>query len=178
MNGQNMLVRGGCSNRDNNKNTPWPFWLKIAHAHIEKCISLMVKILGKFLLGRQVRRNRGAPPAPVVEYITPRARGDLIAKASGGVHLTRCCGDQVGCACLGVYCTRASSCPSANASSGVYGTLTSCVSSANASSGVHYTCARGVSSANASGGVCCTRARGVSRASVPSLSGCIGRVFA
>ena len=31
----------------------------------------MVKSLGKFLLGRQVRRNRGAPPAPVVEYIVP-----------------------------------------------------------------------------------------------------------
>ena len=31
----------------------------------------MVKSLGKFLLGRRVRRNRGAPPAPVVEYIAP-----------------------------------------------------------------------------------------------------------
>ena len=51
--------------------TPWPFWLKVAHAQIEKCISLMVKSLGKFLLGRRVRRNRGVPPAPVVEYIAP-----------------------------------------------------------------------------------------------------------
>ena len=31
--------------------TPWPFWLKIAHAQIENCISLMVKSLGKFLSG-------------------------------------------------------------------------------------------------------------------------------
>ena len=51
--------------------TPWPFWLKIAHAQIEKCISLMVKSLRHFLLGRQVKRSRGAPPAPAVEYISP-----------------------------------------------------------------------------------------------------------
>ena len=54
-----------------NNNTPWPFWLKIAHTLIEKCVSLMVKSLRKFLMGRQVTRSRGAPPAPVVEYVTP-----------------------------------------------------------------------------------------------------------
>ena len=40
------------NSNSNNNNTPWPFWLKIAHAQIEKCISLMVKSLGKFLLVR------------------------------------------------------------------------------------------------------------------------------
>ena len=110
--------------------TSWQFWHKIAHAQIEKCASLVVKSLGKFLLGRQVRRNRGAPPAPVVEYITPAPEVrsppkpvvEFLARASSGI---------------------------CNASGGAYCTRASCVSSANASSGVHYTGARDVSRASA-----------------------------
>ena len=47
--------------QNNNNNTPWPFWPKIANAQIEKC-SLILMV-------RQEKR-RGAP-APVVEYISP-----------------------------------------------------------------------------------------------------------
>ena len=116
--------------------TPWPFRLKIAHAQIEKCISLMVKSLGKFLLGRQFRRNRGAPPAPVVEYITPAP--EVISSSKPVVEFLARASSGICNASGGAYCTRASS-VSSLACGGVYCTPASCVSSANASSGVHYT---------------------------------------
>ena len=49
-----------------------PVWIlaRDCHAQIEKCTSLMVKSL-RFLMGRQEKRSRGAPPAPAVEYTAP-----------------------------------------------------------------------------------------------------------
>ena len=63
---------------------------------------------------RQGQGSAVQAPAPVVEYISPRARSVSIACASCGVHLTR-----------------AGSVSVANASCGVHLTCASCVSSAN-----------------------------------------------
>ena len=57
------------NNRNKHNNTPWPFWLNVAHAQIEKC--------SEVLMDRQFGKS-----APAVSYAAPAPVDEYIATAS------------------------------------------------------------------------------------------------